>query len=109
MACSFCGKSQAAVGKLICKPGDIGTRVCICDECIMACTYILEDDTDGTARDPVSIDSQKRHTEADNPLTPLLLRSVERWARLEASGADTAAELRALRSAALRLFAPKTE
>lgn len=37
--CSFCGKTQNAVAKLIAGPG-----VFICDECIKACNSILEDE-----------------------------------------------------------------
>ena len=37
--CSFCGKTQNAVDKLIAGPG-----VFICDECIKACNSILEDE-----------------------------------------------------------------
>ena len=37
--CSFCGKSQDAVERIIAGPG-----VFICDECIKVCTNILEDD-----------------------------------------------------------------
>jgi len=35
--CSFCGKSHAAVRKLIAGPG-----VCICDSCVMVCKNILD-------------------------------------------------------------------
>ena len=37
--CSFCGKTQNAVERIIAGPG-----VCICDECIKVCNNILEDD-----------------------------------------------------------------
>lgn len=37
--CSFCGKSQVAVDRIIAGPG-----VYICNECIKVCTNILEDD-----------------------------------------------------------------
>ena len=37
--CSFCGKSQHEVKKLI-----AGPSVFICDECIAVCNSILEDD-----------------------------------------------------------------
>ena len=37
--CSFCGKTQNAVEKLIAGPG-----VYICDECIKVCTNIIEND-----------------------------------------------------------------
>lgn len=37
--CSFCGKSQEAVGRIIAGPG-----VYICDECIKVCNNILDDE-----------------------------------------------------------------
>ena len=37
--CSFCGKSQEAVNRVIAGPG-----VYICDECIKVCNNILDDD-----------------------------------------------------------------
>lgn len=37
--CSFCGKSQEAVNRIIAGPG-----VYICDECIKVCTNIIDDD-----------------------------------------------------------------
>lgn len=37
--CSFCGKSQDAVNRIIAGPG-----VFICDECIKVCTNIIDDD-----------------------------------------------------------------
>ena len=37
--CSFCGKTQNAVERLIAGPG-----VFICDECIRACNSILDDE-----------------------------------------------------------------
>lgn len=49
MSCSFCGKSQVAVSKLIASPG--GTSF-ICDECIKICKEILKED------EIVSIDSK---------------------------------------------------
>ena len=39
LSCSFCGKSQKEVKKLI-----AGPTVYICDECIAVCNSILEDD-----------------------------------------------------------------
>ena len=38
--CSFCGKSQKEVEKLVAGPG-----VYICDECIALCTHIIEQET----------------------------------------------------------------
>jgi ATP-dependent Clp protease ATP-binding subunit ClpX len=43
LRCSFCHKSQDAVGKLISSPTDY-PRAYICDECIAVCNSILEDD-----------------------------------------------------------------
>ncbi len=41
--CSFCQKPQDAVGKLISSPGD-HARAYICDECVVVCNSILEED-----------------------------------------------------------------
>ncbi|HWP85634.1 MAG TPA: ClpX C4-type zinc finger protein, partial [Terriglobia bacterium] len=43
LRCSFCHKSQEAVGKLISSPGD-APRSYICDECVTVCNSILEED-----------------------------------------------------------------
>jgi ATP-dependent protease Clp ATPase subunit len=43
LCCSFCHKSQDAVGKLISSPSE-WPRVYICNECVMVCFAILEDD-----------------------------------------------------------------
>jgi ATP-dependent Clp protease ATP-binding subunit ClpX len=39
LACSFCGKSQEQVRKLIAGPG-----VFICDDCIRLCAEIIEEE-----------------------------------------------------------------
>jgi ATP-dependent Clp protease ATP-binding subunit ClpX len=41
LRCSFCGKTQEAVGKLISSPGDFPPAY-ICDECVAVCNSILE-------------------------------------------------------------------
>ena len=41
--CSFCRKTQNAVGKLISSPGD-QPRAYICDECVAVCKAILEEE-----------------------------------------------------------------
>ena len=46
LKCSFCGKPQGRVRKLIAGPG-----VYICDECIGVCTSILEDELDFAPED----------------------------------------------------------
>ena len=38
--CSFCGKSQEAVSRIVAGPG-----VYICDECVSVCKNIIENDT----------------------------------------------------------------
>src|SRR5947199_9050306 len=43
LKCSFCGKSQKQVKKLIAGPG-----VYICDECINLCNEIIEEELTGT-------------------------------------------------------------
>ena len=43
LRCSFCHKSQEAVGKLISSPSDY-PRAYICDECVVVCNSILEED-----------------------------------------------------------------
>ena len=44
--CSFCGKSQEQVHRLIAGPGG----VYICDECIDLCQEVLEEDTRTTTQ-----------------------------------------------------------
>ncbi len=55
--CSFCGKSQDEVEKLIAGPG-----VCICDECIELCMEIVEDGAPSEHR------RKKQSKSADKPL-----------------------------------------
>ena len=43
LRCSFCQKTQDAVGKLISSPGE-HPRAYICDECVGVCNTILEED-----------------------------------------------------------------
>ncbi|MDH2426167.1 ATP-dependent Clp protease ATP-binding subunit ClpX [Sphaerisporangium sp. TRM90804] len=40
LKCTFCGKNQKRVRKLIAGPG----RVCICDECVGLCTELIEEE-----------------------------------------------------------------
>ncbi len=48
LKCSFCGKSQKQVKKLIAGPG-----VYICDECIDLCNEIIDEELAGPLEDPV--------------------------------------------------------
>jgi ATP-dependent Clp protease ATP-binding subunit ClpX len=43
LRCSFCGKTQDAVAKLISSPGDFPPAY-ICDECVAVCNSILEEE-----------------------------------------------------------------
>jgi ATP-dependent Clp protease ATP-binding subunit ClpX len=43
LRCSFCRKTQDAVGKLVSSPGDF-PRAYICDECVGVCNSILEEE-----------------------------------------------------------------
>ncbi len=45
LKCSFCGKSQDQVKRLIAGPG-----VYICDECIDLCSDIIQDEFEGKCR-----------------------------------------------------------
>ena len=58
LKCSFCGKTQKQVKKLIAGPG-----VYICDECIDLCNEIIEDElNEAAASDYKSYRSHKRST-----------------------------------------------
>lgn len=49
--CSFCGKSEDSVKKLLAGP----SGVCICDECVETCMSILEYDMENEANDNLDI------------------------------------------------------
>jgi hypothetical protein len=75
LICSFCGKDQAEVRKVIAGPG-----VFICDECVALCHTILEAD-DGSSRS--SIDTLRSLT--DDELLAHLPRAAAAGAQVEAS------------------------
>ena len=58
--CSFCGKTQNAVDRLIAGPG-----VYICDECIKACNSILEEELYESEEEYTLNDSEKLPTPAE--------------------------------------------
>jgi ATP-dependent Clp protease ATP-binding subunit ClpX len=43
LRCSFCGKSQDEVTRLIANPPDRPIRAYVCNECIALCNSILDD------------------------------------------------------------------
>jgi len=51
MKCSFCGKDQSEVKKIISGPGGVN----ICSECIKVCSYILNEDTEDKNNEHFSI------------------------------------------------------
>ena len=48
LRCSFCGKSQEKVQRMIAGPG-----VCICNECVELCQAVLEEEANPVQRRPV--------------------------------------------------------
>lgn len=64
--CSFCGKSQDAVNRIIAGPG-----VFICDECIKVCENILEDDSFEENEFNYTL-----NTEKEKLLTPVEIKKV---------------------------------
>jgi hypothetical protein len=77
--CSFCHKSQDDVSKLISSPSDY-PRAYICDECIVVCASILDDDK----RPPGTVD--EKHPFLAHRLASDLLTAVERWVKAESLG-----------------------
>lgn len=64
--CSFCGKTQDTVERIIAGPG-----VYICDECIKICTNILEDDMYEDDELTYTINDEK-----DKLLTPVEIKQI---------------------------------
>jgi ATP-dependent protease Clp ATPase subunit len=87
LRCSFCQKNEKRVAKLISTPADY-PRAYICDECIMVCASILEDDQ------PKSAPSEMPH----------LMEAIERWIREEPPAEESSANLREVRAIATRML-----
>lgn len=104
LCCSFCGKDQSVVSKLISSPSD-RPRACICDECISVCESIIEDERGHLEADALDGEtSGDRNPLLDHPLASGLLTAVERWIVQESLGADAAKEFAEMRSTAIRLI-----
>ena len=67
LKCSFCGKSQEQVRKLVAGPG-----VYICDECIELCTEIIEEELYGESEAPAA----PRHTPKPHEIYDTLCQYV---------------------------------
>ncbi|PRY01032.1 ClpX C4-type zinc finger protein, partial [Allonocardiopsis opalescens] len=50
LKCTFCGKSQKQVRKLVAGPG----RICICDECVELCNELIDEEFGEPAAEPLS-------------------------------------------------------
>ena len=62
LRCSFCHKRHDVVAKLIANPDSFQPRTYICDECIMVCYSILNDDGAGPG---ISFDPQTALPDAE--------------------------------------------
>jgi ClpX C4-type zinc finger len=103
LCCSFCHKSEKAVGKLISSPSDY-PRAYICDECIAVCASILEDDQ-AQINAAVPGASEEPHPWLSHPLASQLLTAVMEWIRQESLGNDVSEEVDRMRSIADRMIA----
>ena len=65
--CSFCGKSQDAVERIIAGPG-----VFICDECIKVCSNILEDDVVGDSEFKYTLNKDEKHLPSPEEIKKVL-------------------------------------
>jgi hypothetical protein len=106
LCCSFCGKSQDIVQKLISNPSDHPKRAYICDECVTVCASILEE-----YRRPPDVGVSNAEPDEPNallnhPLTPELLAAIELWIQKESLGVDAAEEFAKVRATAVRLMRP---
>jgi hypothetical protein len=88
LVCSFCHKSQDAVGKLISSPTDY-SRAYICNECILVCSSAMTDEQDRFA---------------GYPLAAQLLEATEQWILRESLGNDASEQLSCVRRLARMMF-----
>jgi hypothetical protein len=91
--CSFCGKSQDVVGKLISSPSDY-PRAYICDECVEKYT---PEEQRFLSSAPVALPNRPSHCLMCHPDALQLLAAIERWALAERERGDSDAELAELR------------
>ncbi len=87
--CSFCGKSQDTVGKLISSPSDY-PRAYICDECVDRYT---PDEQRFLLSAPAALPNRPSHCLMCHPDALQLLAAIERWALAERERRDSDAEL----------------
>jgi len=86
LKCSFCGKSQDQVRKLIAGPG-----VYICDECVDLCNEILDEELFGAAPQPVRKDSTEKRKRNRVPFAQMPKpREIKRYLDERAIGQEEA-------------------
>ena len=106
LRCSFCHKSQEAVGKLISSPSDY-PRSYICDECAAVCAGIIADDRE-KIDDAAPGAPDEPHPLLNHPLASQLLTSVVDWMIQESLGNDASEEVARMRSIAARMVAARS-
>lgn len=103
LRCSFCGKAEATVGKLISSP-TAHPRAYICNECVAICASIIADDQ--APPEPVTAEPHSEpHPLLSHPQASELLAAMVEWIRHESLGRDASEELAEVRSIAARMIA----
>ena len=98
--CSFCRKSQDAVGKLISSPTD-SPRAYICDECVQKYT---PEEQQNLLSGPTAVPNRPSHCLMCHRDAPQLLAAIERWALAEWERNDSDPELAEVRRMALAML-----
>src|SRR5215469_3173446 len=100
LQCSFCGKSQDIVGKLISSPSDY-PRAYICDECVEK--YTPEEQRFQPSA-PVALPNRPSHCLMCHPDALRLLAAIEQWAASEWERSDSDSELAEVRRMVLKML-----
>ncbi len=102
LRCSFCHKSQGAVGKLISCPSGY-PRAYICDECIFVCNSIIEDDRQEGKPGTPALEVASRFI--NHHLVEEFLVAAENWATRDLNGLPASNELNNMRTLAAKMLA----
>lgn len=79
-------------------------RAYICDECVVVCATVLEDESVPSEADTGKVTPPEvTHRLLAHPLASSLFNVVERWIRCESLGGDAAGELAELRRIAAQM------
>jgi ATP-dependent protease Clp ATPase subunit len=60
IACSFCGKDQDSIQRMVSSPDSMSQRAYICDECVTVCVTIFNDDDMNLIGDPACLSLRMR-------------------------------------------------